>query len=497
MSAMGPAQTRAARAQVVAAVSFLTAASLLLRTGRLDIGYWIDEGISVGIASHSVGQIPSALGQDGSPPLYYLLLHGWIGLAGTGEAATRSLSLLFALAAVPVAWWAGSAVFDRRAGALAAAGAAGCPFLTYYAQETRMYSLVAVLSIAASAAFVLAFVRGRRGQLIPLGAYLVALLYTHNWGLFLVAGMAVAWLTLYRAKRVSARDGAVLAGVVALAYAPWLPTLVSQALHTAAPWSERPGALQLLDVPGGLFGQVAGPLLVLATIAAARRRPMDDGARVLLTVAVAAAGIAFLASQVSPAWTTRYLAVLLGPLLLALAAVISRGAKLTAVALVAVAAAWLVSTPPAVKSNVRTVADHVRPAIGRGDLVVSTQPEWVPALDRYLPDGVMYLTPLGFVPDPRVTDWRSGLEILRGGTADSTLLPIVGHLPAGTRVLLVTPVPPSHVSQAPWLRAVRIRTREWRRALRADPHLRPVGEAPRGTLPRPRNAVRAELFEVR
>jgi hypothetical protein len=32
---------------------------------------------------------------------------------------------------------------------------------------------------------------------------------------------------------------------------------------------------------------------------------MDDGARVLLTVAVAAAGIAFLASQVSPAWTTR------------------------------------------------------------------------------------------------------------------------------------------------------------------------------------------------
>jgi len=48
---MGPAQTRAARAQVVVAVGLLMAASLLLRTGRLDIGYWIDEGISVGIAS--------------------------------------------------------------------------------------------------------------------------------------------------------------------------------------------------------------------------------------------------------------------------------------------------------------------------------------------------------------------------------------------------------------------------------------------------------------
>src|SRR4051794_11765350 len=141
MSAMGPAQTRAARAQVVAAVSLLMAASLLLRTGRLDIGYWIDEGISVGIASHSVGQIPGALGQDGSPPLYYLLLHEWIQLAGTGEAATRSLSLLFALAAVPVAWWAGSAIFDRRAGALAAAGAAGRPLLADYARGARVYSL--------------------------------------------------------------------------------------------------------------------------------------------------------------------------------------------------------------------------------------------------------------------------------------------------------------------------------------------------------------------
>ena len=84
-----------------------------------------------------------------------------MGVAGTGEAATRALALLFALLAVPVSWWAGAALFDRRAAALAAAGAAGCPFLTYYAQETRMYSLVAVLSVLACASFVLT-VRARR-----------------------------------------------------------------------------------------------------------------------------------------------------------------------------------------------------------------------------------------------------------------------------------------------------------------------------------------------
>lgn len=358
-----------------------------------------------------------------------------------------------------------------------------------------MYSLVAVLSLLASAAFVLAFVRGRRNQLIPLGVYVVLLLYTHNWGLFLAAGMALAWLLLWRAGRVGGRDGALLAAAIAIAYAPWLPTLVSQALHTAAPWSERPSPLQLLDVPGGLFGQIAGPLLAIAAIAAARRRPMDDGARVLLTVAATAAVLAFTASQIQPAWTTRYLAILIGPLLLALASVVSRGARITAVALVAVAAVWVVSTPPASKSNVRTVAHDIRPAIGAGDLVVSTQPEQVPALYRYLPQDVLYLTPLGIVPDPRITDWRNGLKILRGGTAATTLLPIVAHMEPGSRILLVTPVTPQHRSQAPWLRAVRIRTREWRAALRADPHLQPIGTAPRATLPR--NAVRAELFAVR
>jgi uncharacterized membrane protein len=113
--------------------------SLALRVGALSTGYWIDEGIAVGIASHPLSDIPRILGQDGNPPLYYVLLHLWMLGFGEGEAATRALSLVFALLAIPASFWAGSRVFDRRAGFVAAAGAAGAPFLSYYAQETRMY----------------------------------------------------------------------------------------------------------------------------------------------------------------------------------------------------------------------------------------------------------------------------------------------------------------------------------------------------------------------
>jgi len=228
--AAGNARTGAPRAPlaVVAGVlAVVTAGTLLLRTGILDSGYWIDEAIAVGIASHDLVDIPGALRRDGSPPLFYVLLHGWMELAGTGESATRVLSLLFAMLAVPVSWWAGNAVFDRRAGALAAAGAAGCPFLTYYAQETRMYSLVVVLSVLAGASFVLAFLHGRRRHLVLLGVWLTLLLYTHNWALFLVAGMGVAWLWLWRAGRVDGRDGVLVAAAIAVLYAPWVPSVCS------------------------------------------------------------------------------------------------------------------------------------------------------------------------------------------------------------------------------------------------------------------------------
>jgi 4-amino-4-deoxy-L-arabinose transferase-like glycosyltransferase len=493
-----PATAPARPLAIAAALGLAMAASLLLRTGALDAGYWIDEGIAIGIASHDLADIPGALRQDGSPPLYYLLLHGWMALAGTGEAATRSLSLLFALVSVPVAFWAGAALFDRRAGVLAAAGMAGCPFLTYYAQETRMYSLVVLLSLLASASFALAFLHGRRRHLALLVLWTTLLLYTHAWGLFLAVGMGVAWLLLWRQGRVPWRDGALAAGAVALLFAPWLPTLLFQASHTAAPWAERPSALLLLAIPGGLFGYLALPLLAVAVAGGLRRSGPPAGAlRVLLVIAAAAAVAAWLGSQVQPAWSTRYLAVLLGPLLLALAAAVARAPRWGAVALAGVAVVWLLSGPPPQKSNARAVASAVAPQLRAGDLVVSTQPEQVPVLYRYLPEGLVYATPLGVAADPGVTDWREGMRRLRAGTAERRLLPVVAGLAPGRRVLLVTPVAVKRRSTAPWARAVRARSREWRAALRGHPRLRPLG-APRLRLrPGLRTAIRAQLYEVR
>jgi hypothetical protein len=308
--------------------------------------------------------------------------------------------------------------------------------------------------------------------------------------------MAAAWLVLWRRGRVEARDGVLLAVTVLALYAPWVPSLLSQAAHTGAPWAVRPSPLLLLTVPATLFGVAALPVVV-AALAGDRALRIDEPARILVLVALVAVVSAWLFSQIEPAWSPRYLAVLLGPLLLAAASITARGARWTLIALAAVALAWLFSGPPPAKSNVRRVTAQLGAQLHTGDLVASPQPEQVPVLDRYLPAGQEYVTPLGRVRDPRVTDWRDGLPKLRHGHPAKVLAPLVARLRPGQHVLLVTPVFRHGAAVSPWLRAVRRRAREWRRALESDSRLVSLGRTPTSRVTVRRSTVRAELFVVR
>src|SRR6201991_4243954 len=133
---------------VPAGLGALVVVSLLLRTTEISIGFWLDEGVRGGVGDRPHSNIPLALRKDGSPPLYYMLLHFWLDIAGSSEAGVRSLSVAFSLLAIPVAFWAGRAVWNtQKAGWFAAVLMAFNPFLAQYAQEARMYAMVACLAI--------------------------------------------------------------------------------------------------------------------------------------------------------------------------------------------------------------------------------------------------------------------------------------------------------------------------------------------------------------
>jgi uncharacterized membrane protein len=122
--------THRQRLETGAALLALVALSAWLHSRSLDVGFWIDEALSVGIADRPLADIPGKLRLDGSPPLYYVLLNLWMSLTGDrGEEATHALSLVFALATIPVAWWLMRELFGARAGWTAAILAALNPFL--------------------------------------------------------------------------------------------------------------------------------------------------------------------------------------------------------------------------------------------------------------------------------------------------------------------------------------------------------------------------------
>ncbi len=230
----------------------------------------------MGIADRPLADIPAALRLDGSPPLYYSLLHVWMSLFGRTEEATHALSVLFVLLAIPAAFWAARGVFGNAAGWAAAVLAALNPFMTQYAQETRMYALVMLLGMLACGAYARAFLLGdelppktRRRWAMVFAPLLAAMLYTHNWALFFGVGCGVAWLGMLAAARDGTRrelflDGLIGFGGALVLFAPWLPTLVFQAQHTGAPWSSPPGVDDLLGVPLRLLGSVGQIALLLA-----------------------------------------------------------------------------------------------------------------------------------------------------------------------------------------------------------------------------------------
>jgi mannosyltransferase len=527
----------------------LTLVSLYLRTRQIHFYYWIDEAISVGISSHPLSQLPHLLREDGSPPLYYVLLHFWMRLFGRGEVATHWLSLIFALVTVPASYWAGSSLFGRRTGAYAAILAAGVPFLTSYGQETRMYSLLALLSLLVAASFVHLFVYRRRRYLPLFSLSLAASLYTHNWALFLGLATFLAYLFCVRStpapRRDLWRDGLIGFGAVAVLYLPWLPTLLYQARHTGAPWALPPVVWSLSQgfyfIVGGrgaavalLLAGGAGLLAGSAGLFAGRSGALIGGRRAagpgdgdgegegdgdgavsgsanpgeeqrrdrssILSLAIIGLGtllIAWVYAKTTPAWSGRYLAVIVGPLTLLVALGLSRARGLGICALALVCCFWVLdprSTALDAKSNVALVARAVRHQTGPDTLVLSTQPEQIPALAYYLPDVRRFATPLGAVPDPRVMDWRNALEQFERSSVRTVLAPMIRTLRPGDTVLLVVP---EDFQKAPmWMKLIHRSSVRWERYLRHDRSLRVIKD----TSPRQFSSglpVRGVLFAVK
>jgi mannosyltransferase len=233
----------------------ITLLALALRLYRLGAqSLWYDEGVSVYLARMSLPQLTAWTADDIQPPLYYYLLHFWLLLFGqsSSEFVVRFPSLFFGVLTVPLMYRIGRHLFGTTAGLLAAFLTAVSPLYLWYAQETRMYTMLTFLCLLSSYLLLKALERRAPPHLpiwLAFAVANVAAAYTHYFAFFVMAFQGiylVAWSWwMRRRERRSLLRGLVALAAVALAYLPWVPFMLYRYQADVSYWQ---GTLKLNEV---------------------------------------------------------------------------------------------------------------------------------------------------------------------------------------------------------------------------------------------------------
>jgi 4-amino-4-deoxy-L-arabinose transferase-like glycosyltransferase len=225
---------------------------------------WSDEAFVVWVTGFRWAEILAVLrNADNHPPLYYLLMKGWVSLAGSGEAALRIPSACASLLCLPLTYLLARRLSGTLTGWIATVLVAVSPFGIMAGQDARMYSLLGCLVVGSTLALVTSVERGRVVSWVVYGGTVAAMVYTHYLGLLIVLAHGV-WVLGSQRKHLPAWVASVAA--VLLLYLPWLPSLWVQTLihyrrcpdcgHLSAlrAYEHLTAAFGLLAFGGSLFG---------------------------------------------------------------------------------------------------------------------------------------------------------------------------------------------------------------------------------------------------
>ncbi len=295
---------------------------------------WYDELFSLGVAELPSGDsLRRIIADHTNPPLFYVLLKGWMALGGDSDHWVRLLPCLLAmLLGAALVWLAREVHVGARAGMLAVALAAASPLSVDLANEVRGYSLLALMACLSLAATLHDRTRRTRETFALMTIINIALVHTHYFGWLTIGAECIA--ALYAWRRPLAWRVLRSAGLTLLAFVPWAAAVAAHALTNPAPlrnvaWIEQPDAvapLWLLRDLTGRSGIAALDLVWLAFVTVAlvmlaveqvRRRdaapqPGDPPEGAVALLAVAALAMPLLVWAVSllsghSIWVQRYL----------------------------------------------------------------------------------------------------------------------------------------------------------------------------------------------
>jgi 4-amino-4-deoxy-L-arabinose transferase-like glycosyltransferase len=195
---------------------------------------WNDEAFSFFVAYRNVANTLSFMRQDTQPPVYYLLLTGWLRL-GHDPLVLRSLSVLAIVASVPLLYDAGRRLLGAPTALLAVLLFVLDSNVVLWEQRARPYAMQTGFVALAFWGFVRIWIAGRDARPAAWLAWVfggaLALLTQYPAGFFLLgANVAIAIRTL---PRPAAEAGLLWRWSVAqvamiLLWLPWMAAFIGQ-----------------------------------------------------------------------------------------------------------------------------------------------------------------------------------------------------------------------------------------------------------------------------
>jgi len=357
----------------------ISAVSILLRFAAIERSYWFDE-----LATVTTVDVPDWMtvlrltAKDNQPPLYNSMVFAWTQGFGFSEFAVRSLSLLIGIVALFTPWLARTSLTasDKL---LNFSILCLMPLPIRYAQEARNYSLLFLLSSACLYSYYETIVAKSRRPKILFHAMLIALAFTHLFGLLLAVSFLV--VMFWRERRATWRLGLIVYAV-ALSAAVVVPLLYggSGQLTGGNFWIKFSAAslgVQLLKV----FTPVGLVLLAVAAIVWWRdpkRAQFDPALGQVLMPCILMLGGAIVISLDTPILTERNLIGLIPAYALLTVWLMQRAnSRKTAVMMYALLCLLLVQSAALtyspylfIQQNFRSIAEHSIAANSRACYVV-------------------------------------------------------------------------------------------------------------------------------
>lgn len=320
------------------AIGLVLIGALLLRLYQLNMeSFWLDEAI----IWHRIKDGPMKFlfdwDADTQGPTYAMFIWLWSRLFGVGEVAMRIPSVIFGVLSIHALYLLGRRVFGHPAALIAALFAAVNPFLMYYSQEARPYTLWLWSSLLAVWFLLRLIERDSRVNLIGTLAATIFSLYTHPYGPFLLALQALIIAVLVPFKEWKRFFGPAL--IIGVAYLPeayiFLKSFVGKVHNkwSVAAWIHRPGLLEPWTYMKHYFAwyiaALASSLLLSIGLVYFRTRVREHrtGFVVCTALLIGMFGLPWLVSQLTPILWMRYTITALAAILLLMGWIVAQTKK--------------------------------------------------------------------------------------------------------------------------------------------------------------------------